>query len=808
MKSFSTLCFSSLCAFSLCHATAPTASDPCFSVCSAKKDPIVVTCGKSPQHMRASVRYTTPRGVGYAQGYTTLEGFFAPRNLLEGAFLPFVDLRGHVFDNGKLAANAGVGLRGLVGSRIWGINAYYDYRNTKHQHYNQVSAGLEALGRIWDFRINGYLPVGWKSSPLFFPRFGGFSGHNLLIRFSQQFAMKGANAEAGFHLDHFKQAPLYFAAGPYYLTGKGATTWGGSLRTGVDLCHRYLRIEGNTSYDHVFKWIGQAQVSINIPFGGRSKILKKEGHPCGQDMDLNARMAQRIDRNEIIPVDQRQLLSAAINPLTGLPWHIVFVKNTSASLGTYESPYPTLLAAQNASSPNDMIFVYTGDGTSRGMNAGITLKNGQMFLGSATAHAIPTTAGTIVVPPQTTGSPQITTASGDVITLNNNNTVSGFYILANNSSHSGMSGSGIFNLTADHNTIVTTTTDTNGIYLSNPTGNIFVTNSTFSGFSCNNGGTGYQGNGIYVEMSSGTLGTLGVSGCSFTNMSNPGESFGGNGILTHLTGGAVSALSIAGSSFTNITGASAGEIFTGGAGIYAYLEGGSLSNMTVIDNTFNNFTNSASGIQVSLRDASCSLNNLHMGDNSFHTMLSQSSGVLVDLDSGKMSTVAAWANSFENINAGSGINLEINNGHLDSIDFWGNSFSGISNTGSDDIIIAFSGGSLDLLNLSGNAFSNIGSSSGGIDLSLDGPQPVFSNISSNIFTSDSASTTGWGASITVDGSSTCLNFQNNMATPIANLPAAYQLQQTSGTFNLTPGSNGANNIGSFSNSGTIGSCFE
>src|SRR5205085_2199447 len=41
----------------------------------------------------------------------------------------------------------------------------------------------------------------------------------------------------------------------------------------------------------------------------------------------------------------------------------------------------TLAAAAAASTANDIIFVYNGDGTNTGQNAGITLKNGQQLLG-------------------------------------------------------------------------------------------------------------------------------------------------------------------------------------------------------------------------------------------------------------------------------------------------------------------------------------------------------------------------------------------------------------------------------------------
>jgi VCBS repeat-containing protein len=49
--------------------------------------------------------------------------------------------------------------------------------------------------------------------------------------------------------------------------------------------------------------------------------------------------------------------------------------------GTSVDPFDTLVAAQTASSANDYIFVYFGNGTTTGQAAGIALKNGQHLIG-------------------------------------------------------------------------------------------------------------------------------------------------------------------------------------------------------------------------------------------------------------------------------------------------------------------------------------------------------------------------------------------------------------------------------------------
>ncbi len=330
-----------------------------------------------------------------------------------------------------MAANAGLGLRYMTGTRIWGTNAYYDYRNTNHQHYNQVSMGLESLGKIWDFRVNGYLPVGDKVSSLFgHAKFKEFKNHYMMLSSKREFAMKGANAEVGFHIDHFKHVPLYFAAGPYYLEGQGKATWGGELRAAIDI-YEYVRLEGNTSYDSAFNWIGQGQISVNIPFGKKRKVRQGKSSSCSMAMALGDRALQRVDRMEIIPVDREHRKTKAINPATGKPYFFWFVNNTSHSAGTFESPFPTLLAAQNASKPNDVIYVFPGDGTSTGMDQGIILQNNQRLLSTSTTNTFATPLGTLVVPAMSSGMPSITQTNlpSPVITCVDNNEIAGIHVV-------------------------------------------------------------------------------------------------------------------------------------------------------------------------------------------------------------------------------------------------------------------------------------------------------------------------------------------------------------------------------------------
>lgn len=76
-------------------------------------------CQGGPKPMRVTARHIEPGGIGYGLGYTTLEGFFPLYNGWEN-WVVFLDGRGHVFNDGKPAANAGLGVRYLRDARVGG----------------------------------------------------------------------------------------------------------------------------------------------------------------------------------------------------------------------------------------------------------------------------------------------------------------------------------------------------------------------------------------------------------------------------------------------------------------------------------------------------------------------------------------------------------------------------------------------------------------------------------------------------------------------------------------------------------------
>lgn len=97
---------------------------------------------------------------GYDSGYSQL-GAFLPYFVAEDA-LVFAQGGGFIGYDGRGGGNLGVGWRYFMEDldRIVGLNVFYDFDAAHVRSYNQVGIGFESLGRYFDMRLNGYIPVG------------------------------------------------------------------------------------------------------------------------------------------------------------------------------------------------------------------------------------------------------------------------------------------------------------------------------------------------------------------------------------------------------------------------------------------------------------------------------------------------------------------------------------------------------------------------------------------------------------------------------------------------------------------------
>lgn len=423
---------------------------------------------------RGYLYYTTGKGIGYKKGYTTVEIFNS--YLQNSSIFPYINLRGHFFNDGKFAANAGGGFRYIGKNRIYGVNGYYDYRQTKNKDYQQVAFGVESLGYNWDLRIYGYLPLGNHSSSARNPEFSHFDQNQLYISVEKDFSLGGASGEIGGSIfaNYFDCIKPYIAAGTYYLNGKEKSTWGGEGRLYFDI-YKYFWAEVKVSHDGIYNTLAQGRFGLQFPLGRKTRN-------CCICPTLRQRATQRPERHEIIPTSKKTVDKVAVNSLTNEPYSFVFVNNLSSkSLGTFAFPFLTLQEAEAASKDGDIIYVFPGDGTSTGMDMGIDLKDNQKLLGSAVSCVLPSTCGSFVLPALTQNRPDVSLPKGIAIVAANNNEIAGLFIC--DLDVEGIEAQNINNLLVRDNIIDSFSTDLfpsiESIDLENCTGLIRIINNTF-----------------------------------------------------------------------------------------------------------------------------------------------------------------------------------------------------------------------------------------------------------------------------------------------------------------------------------------
>jgi len=255
--------------------------------------------------LNVSAKFTEGNGIGFRHGYSTVELMgFSPR-LYCGRIQPFLDIRGSLLNNGRGAANVGIGGRYLDLCRnvVYGANLYYDFRQGHNKGYNQIGFGLEMLSPKFDVRCNGYAVVGDNRNTLR-TRLFLYPGDFFAFYKERELAASGADAEIGKWIKRKGLCELfgiYIAAGPYYFhTRSPHDAWGGKLRAIAQIGNLFS-FELRTSYDRVFHGRVQGIFTFVYPFG----FNKCCDTPTSfKESFLQAIAKQPVVRNDLIVLDQ------------------------------------------------------------------------------------------------------------------------------------------------------------------------------------------------------------------------------------------------------------------------------------------------------------------------------------------------------------------------------------------------------------------------------------------------------------------------------------------------------------------------
>jgi len=259
---------------------------------------------------RLYLNHTEGNWLDNQDGYTSLEKFSELIFLKDNCMTCFLDVKGHLFNHGRLGANAGMVFRYQKnpGANIFGVNAYFDYRQGSwNYNFHQVGIGFEYLSSIFDIRVNSYIPIGNSHSHSSTTVFHYSDGFHASVQ-DQRVAQGGVDVEIGSWLK--KQSAtsctdLYAALGYYYYAPKKnfRNDYGVKARLETHLSD-YCTFELKGGFDEVYRSMAQGTLSFQVPldtlcaWGGICLKNSKSKNSCMTH--------QLVRRQDIIALSKKQ----------------------------------------------------------------------------------------------------------------------------------------------------------------------------------------------------------------------------------------------------------------------------------------------------------------------------------------------------------------------------------------------------------------------------------------------------------------------------------------------------------------------
>ncbi|OGS92110.1 MAG: hypothetical protein A2Z95_00350 [Gallionellales bacterium GWA2_60_18] len=428
----------------------------------------------------------------------------------DGSTLYFANLRGRFDDNSSNEGNFGFGARRMQPSG-WNLGAYgyFDHRRTDIGNtFNQATLGAEALGRDWDFRANGYLPLGTKARELGTASTAAISGAAVQVTTTtrEERALKGFDAEVGWRTPLFdseahRQLRLYL--GGYRFSDAGVTVEGPRLRAelameelsrfgkGAGLFLSAEAQDDNTRGSQTF-----LSLRLRIPLGG-----EVETHRLSvQERRMTAPVMRDVDI-----VTQSRVASTLVETATQTSGGQTFTVLNSAT--TTGAALPGAVAAAGAGSTVIL------SGTFNTAAATISLQANQTLTGTSSVRTASGHVATL-----NTGAAVHATNATDTVIVNSNGTLSGLTIT---NTYSGGGGG-------------------RAVQVAGGAGGVTIANNTLSvSQSGANGAVALLfGNGTSGTISGNTITATGSGGA--TTMTALGMN-GGGGITVTVTGNSMSA---------------------------------------------------------------------------------------------------------------------------------------------------------------------------------------------------------------------------------------------------------------------------
>ena len=366
-------------------------------------------------------------------GYVTLGGLAGvglDRDYEKG--MVFLDLAGHYTFEGDPAFNAALGYRyaDWDDGVVWGVNAGVSGRNLDDNWYLWCNVGLERLSPDYDLRANGYIRCGDGLNNERCETIG-FEGNSLLVATRGDLGMQGFDLSIGSDAGALISEDLYGKAEFYaFFDQSDDSAIGGRAALDWKLMDN-VAVNGWVSYDTLFGVSGLA--GITLSFGGPAERSDK-----ADANDTGTRLIAFIQHRELLPVHENARIAGSTRAVTDengdpLPfWHVDNTADPGGD-GTAERPWNVLAdagAEAGNTGPGDVIIFHEGDGTTTNQTDGITLQDGQYFLGGGLDRDI-TFAGCEcnLADLLDEGRPVMTDDDGDALRLADGNTTGGYDIV-------------------------------------------------------------------------------------------------------------------------------------------------------------------------------------------------------------------------------------------------------------------------------------------------------------------------------------------------------------------------------------------
>lgn len=467
---------------------------------------------------RVSIIHSTGDGVGYRNGFTSLESF-VPLFGSEGSSLIFADARALFDSDGVRGANLGVGRRLVIDDEgsVLGMHVYYDQRDLGRNHFRQISPGLSLNTETWELNLNGYLTTPFDERQAVPNRFGG--NHLFVDRFET--AMSGVDAELGIPLpvtETERFNPKVFA-GWYGFYADHRPSVNGfrarlnasvSDRLGVGLSIQHDEMFGTTTnFNVAFRFSSSALLQRPRSDGLLRSLVTAPEHPSRRQ-----RLVAPVGRFSNIVVDQSEE-TLAVNPTTGQPIVFSHVAPGGNSNGSFASPYATLNAALDDSSHRngDVDFIYVrgaGSPTPITTHTGaVNPADGTKLISDGPIQKIATQVGDRVLP--FSGADVALNRLPKIVgrvNLGNDSSVEGFEITAP-SGDTAVVGTGIENPVIRSN-VINFPMDGNGIRLDQISEFLLLSGNRLQGAGENASlaTTSYVGSAVLIQDSLNVTGTI------------------------------------------------------------------------------------------------------------------------------------------------------------------------------------------------------------------------------------------------------------------------------------------------------------